>query len=96
LPTGAVNSNTGPPSLSLNLRSQYSRWIQSACLAIAGLAICCGFWIAANRYWTFTHDQQLRMMQTAARDKADAIPLTNADKEFAEAMGETVFSGNRQ
>jgi len=68
-------------------RAQQTQWIQSAALAIAGIAVCLGFWFAGEKYWTFTHNDQLRMMQSAARDKADAIAAyRNASKDLAEAV----------
>ena len=68
-----------------DLRSKRTQWIQSAGLAVAGIGVCLGFWIAGERYWTFTHDEQLRMMQTAARDKAEAVAAyRNANRELAE------------
>jgi len=64
-------------------RAKRTLWIQSAGLAIAGIAVCLGFWIAGQKYWTFTHDDQLRMMQSAARDKAVALALyQDATKKF--------------
>jgi hypothetical protein len=69
-----------------DLRAIRTRWIQSAGLAIAGMAVCLGFWIAGEKYWTFTHDDQLRMMQSAARDKAEALAAyRNASKDLADA-----------
>ena len=78
-------------SLALRERSDSrairTQWIQSAGLAIAGIAVCLGFWIAGEKYWTFTHDDQLRMMQSAARDKADALAAyRNASKDLAEVV----------
>ena len=50
------------------------------------MAVCLGFFIAGEKYWTFTHDDQLRMMQSAARDKADALAAyRNASKDLADA-----------
>lgn len=68
-------------------RALRTQWIQSAGLAIAGMAVCLGFWIAGEKYWTFTHDDQLRMMQSAARDKAEALAAyRNASKDLAEVV----------
>lgn len=68
-------------------RAKRTLWIQSAGLAIAAIAVCLGFWIAGEKYWTFTHDDQLRMMQSAARDKADALAAyRNASKDLAAAV----------
>ena len=68
-------------------RALRTQWIQSAGLAIAGMAVCLGFFIAGEKYWTFTHDDQLRMMQSAARDKADALTAyRNASKDLAEVV----------
>ena len=77
-------------SLALRERSDSrairTQWIQSAGLAIAGMAVCLGFFIAGEKYWTFTHDDQLRMMQSAARDKADAVAAyRKASKDRADA-----------
>ena len=67
-------------------RAKRAQWIQAAGLAIAGIAVCLGFWFAGEKYWTFTHDDQLRMMQSAARDKADALTAyRNASKDLADA-----------
>ena len=69
------------------LRSKHTQWIESAGLAVAGLAVCLGIWIAGEKYWTFTHDDQLRMMQTAAQDKAEArAAYQNAHRELAEVV----------
>ena len=68
-------------------RAKRTQWIQSAALAIAGIAVCLGFWFAGEKYWTFTHNDQLHMMQSAARDKADAIAAyRNASKDLAESV----------
>ena len=68
-------------------RALRTQWIQSAGLAIAGMAVCLGFFIAGEKYWTFTHDDQLRMMQSAARDKADAVAAyRKASKDLADAV----------
>jgi hypothetical protein len=68
-----------------DLRAKRNQWIQAAGLAVAGLAVSFGFWFAGQKYWTFTHDDQLRMLQTAARDKADALAAyQNAHKDLAE------------
>jgi hypothetical protein len=51
------------------------------------MAVCLGFFIAGEKYWTFTHDDQLRMMQSAARDKADAVAAyRKASKDLADAV----------
>ncbi len=68
-----------------DVRSRRTQWIQSVGLAVAGIGVCLGCWIAGERYWTFTQDEQLRMMQTAARDKAEAVTAyRNANRELAE------------
>ncbi len=48
-------------------------------LAVLGL----GFVFAAERYWTFTHNEQLQMMEAAIEDKAAAANLLQeARKEY--------------
>lgn len=60
-----------------------TRWIS---LGLGTAALGLGFIWAAERYWTFTQNEQLQMMEAAAKDKAAAVTLLQqARQEFDKA-----------
>ena len=60
-----------------------TRWMS---LGVAGLMLGLGFLWAGERYWTFTHDEHLLMLEAAAKDKAAAVVLVQqARQEYEKA-----------
>lgn len=60
-----------------------TRWMS---LGLAGLMLGLGFLWAGERYWTFTHDEHLLMLEAAAKDKAAAVVLVQqARQEYEKA-----------